>query len=61
MISEISYICRCKLLCISYRNANNVLCREVQLPSSDRKFAKSIISDFNKELAIEIYKLDILC
>ena len=61
MICEISYNPNTKVLCISYKNINNVLCRKVQLPSSTRKFAKFIIKDFNNELASEIYKIDLLC
>lgn len=61
MICEISYNHKTKVLCISYRNIHNALCRQVKLPSSTRKFAKDIIKDFTNELATEIYKIELLC
>jgi hypothetical protein len=60
MQCEIEYNPKCRLLVISY-NFRDRLCRVVQLPNTDSKFAQKIIMDFNEELAKELYKIDLLC
>ncbi len=60
MECEIEYEPKIRLLVINYRFGKK-LCRVVQLPNTDWTFANRIISDFNEELAKEIYKIELLC
>ena len=59
MKCKMSYYPIKKLIIISYIYNGN-MCREIQIPLTSRKFALRMIEDLNQELAIEIYKTEIL-
>ena len=59
MKCEMSYYPKNHIMIISYKN-KGAMCREVQIPLTSRKFALRMIEDLNQELAIEIYKTEIL-
>ena len=59
MQCEMSYYSIKKLIIISYIYNGN-MCREIQIPRTTKSFANRMIEDLNQELAIEIYKTEIL-
>ena len=59
MKCEMCYYPKNDIMTISYTN-KGAMCREVQIPLTSRKFALRMMEDLNQELAIEIYKTEIL-
>lgn len=59
MNCEMSYYPKNNIMTISYIYKGS-RCREVQIPLTTKKFALRMMEDLNQELAIEIYKTEIL-